>query len=663
MNSDPSDEHEHDSDQPPDFLPVDDKSSRNLIGSATDALLTMVNNIAANVLGAAPESTAGAGNSSAESLNMTEVVFPAGSIHSAAYTGPADQLDVIGITETASITEETTATLSDAAGVTPVQTTPDVEQVVTLLLEDEPHQSSGGHLEPEADHRKLTERSAFSRSHRVSLQEYLMQRCSSPDLLQTRTTNPTIMTPSKPTESPVILPRDPEDLAPSLTSDLLRLVSADSSRATRPIELTCASASECLTETPPRQSESSQKPDLTSASAAQTGEDQVSLDIPAPTASINTADESSVSALVDEAVSSGSPAQAVHPSEGLSGSESRNKELIDDESSAHIEQIDTEAQNSSDAHAHGSSQKESVFMRLNNRIKVLEMNMSLSGRYLEQLSQRYRKQVEEMQRAFNKTIIKLQNTSRMSEEQDQRQTDSIQALQAQLENVMQLVLSLSVSVSQLQREVSERQSYILLCLVLCVLLGLLICVNYRQISESPAVVSQSSCCPDREPSDDEAVLLRRRASDPPSLSSLQTPDKETSSCQQWEHCAVNRHQKKPKVKLSRGPETLSADRFPHTTVGPLGLETDGRDVMSDGSSEGSSQADETLFCGISTCARLCEALPAPKRWTQSRSQHQPPQCSVPPPAIRPANLNQTGLKRLGDTGDDHTQTLTPSLQH
>ncbi len=122
-------------------------------------------------------------------------------------------------------------------------------------------------------------------------------------------------------------------------------------------------------------------------------------------------------------------------------------------------------------------------------------------------------------------------------------------------------------------------------------------------------------------------------------------------------------QKKPKVKLSRGPETLSADRFPHTTVGPLGLETDGRDVMSDGSSEGSSQADETLFCGISTCARLCEALPAPKRWTQSRSQHQPPQCSVPPPAIRPANLNQTGLKRLGDTGDDHTQTLTPSLQH
>ena len=30
---------------------------------------------------------------------------------------------------------------------------------------------------------------------------------------------------------------------------------------------------------------------------------------------------------------------------------------------------------------------------------------------------RYRKQMEEMQRAFNKTIIKLQNTSRIAEEQ------------------------------------------------------------------------------------------------------------------------------------------------------------------------------------------------------------------------------------------------------
>uniref|UniRef100_A0A9L0R119 SUN domain-containing ossification factor n=1 Tax=Equus caballus TaxID=9796 RepID=A0A9L0R119_HORSE len=126
---------------------------------------------------------------------------------------------------------------------------------------------------------------------------------------------------------------------------------------------------------------------------------------------------------------------------------------------------------------HGSNQKESVFMRLNNRIKALEVNMSLSGRYLEELSQRYRKQMEEMQKAFNKTIVKLQNTSRIAEEQDQRQTEAIQLLQAQLTNMTQLVSNLSTTVAELKREVSDRQSYLVISLVLCVVLGLMLCMQ------------------------------------------------------------------------------------------------------------------------------------------------------------------------------------------
>ncbi|CAG2101818.1 unnamed protein product [Medioppia subpectinata] len=55
--------------------------------------------------------------------------------------------------------------------------------------------------------------------------------------------------------------------------------------------------------------------------------------------------------------------------------------------------------------------KESVVIRLSNRIKALEVNLSLSSQYLEQLSQRYRKQMEEMQKAFNITISKLNDTN------------------------------------------------------------------------------------------------------------------------------------------------------------------------------------------------------------------------------------------------------------
>jgi len=65
-------------------------------------------------------------------------------------------------------------------------------------------------------------------------------------------------------------------------------------------------------------------------------------------------------------------------------------------------------------HIGGSSvvqSKESVVLRLSSRIKALEVNLSLSSQYLEELSLRYRKQMEEMQRAFNITINKLNDTA------------------------------------------------------------------------------------------------------------------------------------------------------------------------------------------------------------------------------------------------------------
>ncbi|XP_008405590.1 SUN domain-containing ossification factor isoform X3 [Poecilia reticulata] len=170
---------------------------------------------------------------------------------------------------------------------------------------------------------------------------------------------------------------------------------------------------------------------------------------------------------------------------------------------------------------HGSSQKESVFMRLNNRIKALEMNMSLSSRYLEELSQRYRKQMEEMQKAFNKTIIKLQNTSRIAEEQDQKQTDSIQLLQSQLEDVTKLMLNLTATVSQLQREVSDRQSYLVLSLVLCLLLGVLLCLQCCRSSSpkpkakfTPLPKSNHYPSPKRCFSSYDDMNLRRRVASP-----------------------------------------------------------------------------------------------------------------------------------------------------
>ncbi|XP_047116969.1 SUN domain-containing ossification factor isoform X1 [Schistocerca piceifrons] len=77
-------------------------------------------------------------------------------------------------------------------------------------------------------------------------------------------------------------------------------------------------------------------------------------------------------------------------------------------------------------------QKESVFVRLANKIKALERNMSLSGQYLEELSKRYKKQVEDMQKSFNRTLSVVLDQNRKAEEREKRRLEEIVELKQQL---------------------------------------------------------------------------------------------------------------------------------------------------------------------------------------------------------------------------------------
>ncbi|NXC48053.1 SUCO factor, partial [Penelope pileata] len=284
---------------------------------------------------------------------------------------------------------------------------------------------------------------------------------------------------------------------------------------------------------------------------------------------------------------------------------------------------------------HGSNQKESVFMRLNNRIKALEVNMSLSSRYLEELSQRYRKQMEEMQKAFNTTIIKLQNTSRIAEEQDQRQTEAIQLLQAQLTNMTQLVSNLSTTVAELKREVSDRQTYLVISLVLCVILGLVLCVQ-RCRSTSPFCEDYLSKIPksNHYPSPKRCfssyddMNLKRRTSLPLVRSqSFQLSGKEADAEDLYivEPLKFSPEKKKKRCKYkSEKIETIKPTAEPLHPIANGEIKgrkpfTNQRDFSnigevyhssykgppSEGSSETSSQSEESYFCGISACTSLC----------------------------------------------------------
>ncbi|KAJ8012259.1 hypothetical protein DPEC_G00066820 [Dallia pectoralis] len=322
---------------------------------------------------------------------------------------------------------------------------------------------------------------------------------------------------------------------------------------------------------------------------------------------------------------------------------------------------------------HGStSQKESVFMRLNNRIKALEMNMSLSGRYLEQLSQRYRRQMEEMQRAFNKTIIKLQHTSRMAEEQDLRQTESIQFLQGQLEDITELVVNLSVRVSQLQDQVSDRQNYLLLCLLLCVLLGTMLWILH---SRRPAIAppptrpplprSYSYCCPERHFSEYEDMSLKRPASYPllhsDSLQLTATTEGPglLHTVEAQNVPPVHKKKKRCKMKVEqtvRCPGLCAPLLANGTPVCNGGTPTDPtpptrhlRDPSSEGSSDGSSQPS---FCGLAaaSCTRLCEAPPIPGKRLVKRRGTKP-------------DIVVVDLLQAAQRGGSTPTPSNPTLQH
>nr|XP_061834199.1 SUN domain-containing ossification factor-like isoform X1 [Nerophis lumbriciformis] len=609
-SQDPSERLEYlvdeDYDYPPGYQPSEDKASKNLLGSATNAILNMVNNIAANVLGGKPELQEEGAEAEG---NMTAEVAtdPEGSLKVTLM--PAE---IPGDSSTQKPEEPTTHKDSDSSSVSYASSSllPHTDrQIVTLVEEEEddedPHQSTVTLMEEEGDEeeeKKAEEAadrhqwesqlycpglplSSLSLSCMATLPELLHRWCSAvlvrkrlrrlraqtrprvkgpaltqsthqvpdpastplPEALPLTETTPEMEAPlksqSEVSPTPHVDSHTPQLdflLEPSRTSTLHpHSLSDPHSSLTRPTPTheyvllpPIKDAALNPVPTPPLQAAAVPETKLSSVATTfitSSTQQLLTQETASPDAALLTAKEQPVQALPtaskpedlvsppteqpsappltdSDAVKSGeesrdprkfaSPEEQADPlPQGGEPQDTGDEELLHTNGNVHRTATDfyAEMQNGGDysggaangATVHGSSQKESVFMRLNNRIKALEMNMSLSSRYLEELSQRYRKQMEEMQRAFNKTIIKLQNTSRIAEEQDQKQQDSIQVLQSQLENVTKLMLNLTVTISQLQKEVSDRQSYLVVSLVLCVSLGLLMCLQCCRSSSAP----------------------------------------------------------------------------------------------------------------------------------------------------------------------------------
>ncbi|KAI4892569.1 hypothetical protein NFI96_024735 [Prochilodus magdalenae] len=744
-------------DYPPGYLPSEDKQSKNLLGSATNAILTMVNNIAANVLGGKPELEDGAqmeGNASSGTENITEV--SAETTLSPTPT-PTEQQAMLHTPEL-----DPTLVKEDPELVTE---SPSEESRIVILIEDEEEEPAPPTVtlldeeEREEEERRRAEdawekENMFYCGHfktlscLASLQEHLHLYCSAalalqrlrrdrsthsntntktqtplPVPTQTQTSSPSsekLPEAEQPTQAPQdekIAPTDttpaphhvPEQLEPSveLSPDTILLEPSQTSpippHSFSDTLLSRPTPTQDVSETPPltgelqdsrpqylehvpESSSSSLSPSSTISMLTPTSDllsleteivelpvptkEQLLQPLPTHTRPAEIPPPTELPTMTPEAVD---PNRSVGPEDlqhkieapeapSLTPQDEDVEDILLPASQSGAQRTATdfyaEPQNLSELshgngngngnQVHGSNQKESVFMRLNNRIKALEMNMSLSSRYLEELSQRYRKQMEEMQKAFNKTIIKLQNTSRIAEEQDQKQTDSIQVLQSQLENVTKLMLNLSATVSQLQKEVSDRQSYLVVSLVLCLALGLLLCMqccrsssNHSRSSAIP--VSNHYPSPKRCFSSYDDMSLKRRVSCPLVRSkSFQLPTSEVGPDDLYivEPLRFSPEKKKKRCKTKGGekPETLRAS-VTEVTIANGGPKKDSvhvphflpsacstRDGVSEGSSEGSSScssssstASDESCCSVQSNDQLSSNFLPAKNRTEKRS--------------------------------------------
>ncbi|XP_056379236.1 SUN domain-containing ossification factor isoform X2 [Hyla sarda] len=727
-HSERPDIYDEDDDYPMDYNTRDDKSSKNLLGSATNAILSMVNNLAANMLGANTEEEITEG----KVLNRSKPQNVTTESQAASTEKIPEQLP----TPTATLEEETVTPPTASASV-PESEAPIERPIVQLVQEEEeeaPSQSTVTLLG--SDEQEEEKVSWFEFETQLycgelaticcisSFSEYIYKWCSaivaihrqrsktveykrkeeeedtSQSTQQTIAASATVEPSAEPSESRMVekattdfILVNPADnspassahkmvesihLEPSQTQTISQsAVAEESSSPSNEANKMVTTPTPALSSSEPVQEQTkelktsdvpiyAEKQTLTvedspvTGSVESTKEESEDYNKVIKATETTQIQETITSTVVTEVEAK----EAVKPvttqvADSPPSAEKREEEhLTDDVSiSASLQRSTTdfyaELQNATDLgytngnQVHGSNQKESVFMRLNNRIKALEVNMSLSSRYLEELSQRYRKQMEEMQRAFNKTILKLQNTSRIAEEQDQRQTESIQLLQAQLLNMTQLVSNLSSTVTELRQEVTDQQSYLVIALILCIGLALFICIRCRNPSQfsddyddlSNIPKSNNYPSPKRCFSSYDDMNLKRRTTFPLIRSqSLHLSSKEVDpddlyiveplkfSPEKKKRCKY----KTEKIETIKPMDPLKA--LPNGDVKTKKEFTNQRDFSnmgevyhssykgppSEGSSETSSQSEESYFCGITACSALCNGQPQ-KTKTEKRA--------------------------------------------
>ncbi|XP_041368642.1 SUN domain-containing ossification factor-like [Gigantopelta aegis] len=145
--------------------------------------------------------------------------------------------------------------------------------------------------------------------------------------------------------------------------------------------------------------------------------------------------------------------------------------------------------------------RETAIMRLTNRIKTLELNVSLSSRFLDELSQRFKKQLDDMTK-------QMTNVSRTSEIKDEMQQEQLDFLESRVDNLTKWIFVLSENFDQLSNKLTDRQMVWASLEFLMLAVTCLVCLTRRSSTPVTPKLETSSA-----PSHSQSSGKARRSSD------------------------------------------------------------------------------------------------------------------------------------------------------
>ncbi|KAH9514595.1 hypothetical protein Btru_025756 [Bulinus truncatus] len=165
-----------------------------------------------------------------------------------------------------------------------------------------------------------------------------------------------------------------------------------------------------------------------------------------------------------------------------------------------------------------SGKRDNSIMKLNNRIIALEQNVSMTKKYLEELSRVFKQQNEEMMKLLNKTEKRLSVYVAQSDDKNARQQDHIEILEQKVLNLTRTVEDLQVRLEVLDKQVGD--SHCLLLFIQMALVLWMVVSTIRGRSKQALTYSDHQFLLDtmpKQPSMETGVRQRRNSDTGPGL--------------------------------------------------------------------------------------------------------------------------------------------------